>query len=52
MAFKPNYSQQRAERDRVKQARKQEKLKQRQEGSLPQDDVQGDTPANAGDDQK
>lgn len=31
MAFKPNYKQQRAERDRAKQAKKQEKLKQRQE---------------------
>lgn len=30
MAFKPNYRQQRAERDRVKQAKKQEKLRQRQ----------------------
>lgn len=33
MAFKPNYKQQRAERDRAKQARKQEKLRQRQEES-------------------
>jgi hypothetical protein len=31
MAFKPNYKQQRAERDRAKQAKKEEKLKQRQE---------------------
>lgn len=31
MAFKPNYSQQRAERDRVRRARKEEKLKQRQD---------------------
>lgn len=31
MAFKPNYKMQRAERDRAKQAKKQEKLKQRQE---------------------
>jgi len=31
MAFKPNYKQQRAERDRAKQAKKQEKLRQRQE---------------------
>lgn len=30
MAFKPNYRQQRAERDRAKQAKKQEKLRQRQ----------------------
>jgi hypothetical protein len=31
MAFRTNYNQQRAERDRVKQARKEEKLRERQE---------------------
>jgi hypothetical protein len=31
MAFKPNYNQQRAERDRVKRAKKEERLKQQQE---------------------
>ena len=31
MAFKPNYNQQRAERDRLKRARKAEKLAQQQE---------------------
>ncbi len=31
MAFKPNYKHQRAERDRAKQAKKQEKLRLRQE---------------------
>jgi hypothetical protein len=31
MAFKPNYNQQRAERTRLKQARKEEKLRERQE---------------------
>ncbi len=31
MAFKPNYNQQRAERDRAKQAKKEEKLKRKQE---------------------
>lgn len=31
MAFKPNYNQQRAERDRQKQARKAEKLRERDE---------------------
>lgn len=31
MAFKPNYNQQRAERDRLRRARKEEKLKQRQD---------------------
>ena len=35
MAFKPNYSQQRAERDRVRRARKEEKLKQRQDRTAP-----------------
>ena len=31
MAFKPNYNQQRAERTRLKQAKREEKLKQQQE---------------------
>lgn len=31
MGFRPNYNQQRAERDRAKQQKKQEKLKQQQE---------------------
>jgi hypothetical protein len=31
MAFKPNYNQQRAERDRLKNAKKEEKLKRKQE---------------------
>lgn len=31
MAFKPNYNQQRAERTRAKQAKKDEKLRERQE---------------------
>ncbi|HWK43604.1 MAG TPA: hypothetical protein VNT30_02695 [Stellaceae bacterium] len=31
MPFKPNYNQQRAERDRAKQAKMQEKLRQQQE---------------------
>ena len=31
MAFKPNYNQQRAERNRAKQAKREEKLKQQQE---------------------
>jgi hypothetical protein len=31
MAFKPNYNQQRAERNRLKQAKREEKLKQQQE---------------------
>jgi hypothetical protein len=31
MPFKPNYNQQRAERNRLKQAKREEKLKQQQE---------------------
>jgi hypothetical protein len=31
MAFKPNYNQQRAERNRAKQAKKDEKLREREE---------------------
>ena len=31
MAFKPNYRQQRSERERAKEARKQEKLQRREE---------------------
>jgi hypothetical protein len=31
MAFKPNYNQQRAERDRIKRAKQAEKLKEQQE---------------------
>ena len=31
MAFKPNYNQQRSERNRVKEAKKQEKLQRREE---------------------
>lgn len=31
MAFKPNYNQQRAERNRAKQAKKDDKLRQQQE---------------------
>jgi hypothetical protein len=39
MAFKPNYRFERAERDRLKKAKKEEKSRRRQErASLPQDD--------------
>ena len=34
MAFKPNYNQQRNERERLKQARKDEKLRQREEAAM------------------
>jgi len=33
MAFKPNYNQQRAERNRAKEQKKQEKLQRREEGA-------------------
>ena len=33
MAFKPNYNQQRAERDRAKQAKKEAKLREREEAA-------------------
>lgn len=33
MAFKPNYNQQRAERDRAKQAKKEAKLRERDEAA-------------------
>jgi hypothetical protein len=33
MVFKPNYNQQRAERDRAKQAKKEAKLREREEAA-------------------
>jgi hypothetical protein len=55
MAFKPNYNQQRAERDRAKRAKREEKLKLQQERTAqrkgePTDgaaDDSGDPPANS-----
>jgi hypothetical protein len=55
MAFKPNYGQQRADRNRAKEQKKQEKLERRQEeaerrkaaGLPPEDEAtqtDGDTP--------
>lgn len=52
MPFKPNYRQQRSERNRVKEERKQEKLLKRQENvarrkaarELPPTDEAGDAP--------
>lgn len=41
MAFKPNYNQQRAERDRLKKAKKEEKLKRRQEAQARGEPVDG-----------
>ena len=37
MAFRPNYRFERAERDRLKKARKDEKLKRQQERTVRQD---------------
>ena len=44
MAFRPNYRFERAERDRLKKAKKEEKLRRQQErGSPPQDDSSAET---------
>ena len=44
MAFRPNYRFERAERDRLKKAKKEEKLRRQQErASLPQDDSSAET---------
>jgi hypothetical protein len=45
MAFKPNYNQQRAERDRLKQAKKEEKLKRKQEARRGAAGAPGGAPA-------
>ena len=51
MGFKPNYNQQRAERDRAKQLKKQEKLKQQQEETARRKAAARDEPpASGGDD--
>jgi len=42
MAFKPNYNQQRAERDRLKNAKKEEKLKRKQEALLERRGADGE----------
>ena len=45
MAFKPNYNQQRAERNRAKEAKKQEKLQRRQEAAAERKSVpEGESP--------
>ncbi|HLZ67928.1 MAG TPA: hypothetical protein VKQ29_17015 [Aliidongia sp.] len=48
MSFKPNYNQQRAERNRLKQAKKEEKLKRKQEAVAERRSGEG---AVAGDDE-
>ena len=42
MAFKPNYNQQRAERNRSKAQKKQEKLQRREEESAKRKALRGD----------
>jgi hypothetical protein len=51
MAFKPNYNQQRAERNRSKAQKKQEKLQRREEESAKRKAMRGDedNEADAGD---
>jgi len=52
MAFKPNYNQERAARDRNKQQKKQEKLQKREEDAAKRKaargDVEGDPTPEAG----
>ena len=47
MAFKPNYNQQRNERERLKQARKDEKLRQREEAAAARRKAEQETAAPA-----
>ncbi len=49
MVFKPNYNQQRAERDRAKQAKKEAKLREREDAAalrrkIEQDEIAPGTP--------
>ncbi len=45
MAFKPNYNQQRADRNRAKAQKKQEKLKRLEEETAKRKAARGDEPA-------
>ena len=49
MVFKPNYNHQRAERDRAKQAKKEAKLRERQDAAATRrkDEQDGSGPAQA-----
>jgi hypothetical protein len=49
MAFKPNYNQQRAERNRAKQAKKEEKLKRREEEAAKRKAARGEEAERPGD---
>jgi hypothetical protein len=46
MVFKPNYNQQRAERNRLKQAKKEAKVREREEVATRRK-VEQDTPSSA-----
>ncbi len=45
MVFKPNYNQQRAERDRAKQAKKEAKLREREEANRRKVEGEAETPS-------
>jgi hypothetical protein len=47
MAFKPNYNQQRADRNRAKDQKKQEKLQRREEEAAKRRVARGDGPENS-----
>ncbi len=49
MAVKPNYNHQRAERDRARQIKKQEKLKHKQDVTAQRKPVSSDSQAGGGD---
>lgn len=51
MAFKPNYNQARAERDRAKQAKKEEKLRERAEQAALRKSEK-DLPSNSDEDKQ
>ncbi len=44
MPFKPNYNQQRSERDRAKRQKQQDKLKKREEDAVRRKSERGETP--------
>ena len=50
MVFKPNYNQQRAERDRAKQAKKEAKIREREDAAATRRraEQEGTQPAEAG----
>jgi hypothetical protein len=48
MAFKPNYNQERANRNRSKQQKKQEKLQRREEDAAKRKAARGDTEGDGG----